>query len=432
MNMFKLKKSDLIYFSLIVYLYVLLFGGWFLKVIGLPTNLTLIIVKAIDFFPILYWIILNPVFLLTFKTSSFKSLKFWLLWLVVLVLLLLTSWFHQRQAISLSLVQWGALVRYIPLACIVLMIQKHKDYWSHFLYHLRLILTILLILFGAILIGGEGVMYFFLPAMAENATGLRESLLGNYSVIFANTIDYAFLMTLLYTFFVNNAKLNNFKRVIFTLLLLYPIFRTGSAISVIVFLLIAWISLTRNVLKVRYFFIGICVLVLTYLGYQYRTEVKEVIEVAQLSRLGMLLQTLPDFLKEMNWDTFWGVGCDGYVVLDKVNSYDEPVLMLLYANPGDISMFGDVYWVALIVYHGLIGFLLIVILYYLVYRSVAVVKYADSDFYYKSIVNCLFMAIFIFGFLNQILVVKTFCSVFWLLMGFIYSKRYNYAYFASK
>ena len=72
MNMFKLKKSDLIYFSLIVYLYVLLFGGWFLKVIGLPTNLTLIIVKAIDFFPILYWIILNPVFLLTFKTSSFK------------------------------------------------------------------------------------------------------------------------------------------------------------------------------------------------------------------------------------------------------------------------------------------------------------------------------------------------------------------------
>lgn len=430
--MFVLKKTDLIYYSLVIYLYALLFGGWFLKVVGLSTDLTLLIVKVVDFFPILYWIALNPVFSLNFKSSSFDSLKFWLFWLLVLALLLLTSWYHQRQAVSLSIVQWGALVRYIPLACIVLMIQKRGDYWKQFLHHLRLILIVLLTVFFLVLIGGEAVMQFFLPAMGENATGLRESLLGNYSVIFANTIDYAFLMVLLYVFFVNSVKMNKCKRFIFTLLFLYPIFRTGSAVSVTVFLLIAWIILTRGMLKFRVLSVVLFVLLLVYLGFQYWFAVDEMIEIAKLSRLGMLLQTLPDFLKEMSLDTFWGVGCDGYVVLDKVNSYKDPVSMLLYAEPGDISMFGDVYWVALIVYHGLVGFLLIIYLYYMVYRSVAEVKYVDNDFYYKSIVNTLFIVIFLLGFLNQVLVVKTFCSVFWLLMGFIYSKTNKYAHFADK
>lgn len=432
MKMFVLKKTDLIYYSLVIYLYALLFGGWLLKVVGLPTDLALLIVKVIDFLPILYWIILNPVFSLRAKYSSFDSLKFWLLWLLVLFLLLVTSWFHQRQAVSLSIVQWGALVRYIPLACIVLMIQKRGDYWKQFLHHLRLLLIILLGVFFLVLIGGEGVMQFFLPAMGENATGLRESLLGNYSVIFANTIDYAFLMVLLYVFFVNSVTMNKFTKFIFTLLLLYPIFRTGSAVAVTVFLLIAWITLTRDMLKFRIFSLALIALSLGYLGFQYWYAVEEVIEVAKLSRLGMLLQTLPDFLKEMSLDTFWGVGCDGYVVLDKVNSYEEPVSMLLFAEPGNISMFGDVYWVALIVYHGLVGFSLVTYLYYIVYRSVAVVKYADNDFHYRSIVNALFIAIFLLGFLNQVLVVKTFCSVFWLLMGFIYSKTNNYAHLADK
>ena len=420
--MLKVGKNDLFYYILITYIYVLIFSGWILKISGIPTELSLLIVKGIDYFPICFWVLSNPSFVLSDKVNTFISLKFWIVCFLILILLLITSWVHGEQSILFSIQQWGALIRYIPLACIVYEFQKEGNYWDKFVVHLRYFLTILLFLFFIVWIGGNNVMMFFLPVMSENATGVRESLEGHYSVIFANTIDFAFLLVLLYTVFINNARWSKYRRFLFSILIFIPIVKTGSVISAFVFCLIAGLAFTYRKPMVRVLLGCLLLILVFYLSYKFWYEIQLVVENAKLSRLGMLTLTLPDFLSEMSLDTLFGVGCDGYVVLDKVNSYKEQVHMLLYALPGDLSAFGDVYWVALLVFHGLIGFSLIFYLFYSVYHS-AVGKYSDNFFLYRNIVTYLFLSIIIFAFFNQVLVVKTFSSFFWILMGFILSKN---------
>lgn len=423
--MLLIKKSVLIYSSVISYLYLLFFSGWILKFTGLPDNFLLVLIKIIDFIPIIFWVIMNPSFLIHDKQKSIISLSYWLLWCLILLLLIFTSKIHGNQSISLSLVQVGALIRYIPLANIIIYCQKYNDYWMNFVHHLKIILFILISIFILVLLGGEQVMMFFLPVMGKNATGLRESLLGNYSLVFANTIDLSFLLLILYTILVHNKSLSFIKRLIFTLIMFLPILRTGSLITFAVFLFISFVNLTYNKIKIRTIISILLIITISVIAYHFRDEIEKIIEIAKLSRLGMIFQTLPDFIREMSFDTFFGVGCDGNIVLNKVNSYPNPVHMLVNAKSGDISMFGDVYWVALTVFHGIIGTCLIIYTYYIVYKAVLHNEYIDSTFLYKKIIYCLFFEIIILGFLNQVLVVKTFCVIFWILIGFIYSKTYK-------
>ena len=166
----------------------------------------------------------------------------------------------------------------------------------------------------------------------------------------------------------------------------------------------------------------IFIVIISILGYIYWDLVMLVIENAMLSRLGILTLTAPDFLSELSIDTFWGIGNDAYVVLDKVNGYKEQVWMLYYAKDGNISAFGDVYWVALLVFHGLIGLGIIIYIYYSLYKSTSGKKYIDSKFDYDRIIKWFFFSIVIFAFLNQVVVVKTFALVFWIFLAIVYNK----------
>lgn len=418
--MLKYSKYEWGYKLLIVYIYTLLFSSSIMKMVGVPSSVGLPLIAVLDIMPLAFWFLLNPSFRIKTKEVFVDTFKFWFLWLVVLIFLLIAANRHGGSLIP-SLVHWGALVRYMPLAYIIVEIGKHIEIEDRIIKQFG-ILAIILILIGYLCIIAGDNATIFLPLLPENATGERETLEGNYSAIFANTIDYAFILVLFYSIFAHRQGLNKFKTAVLTLLFFVVIFKTGSAIGTTVFSCIAFFRLTQDNNSVRYSMIALLVVAICILGYIYWDLVMLVVENAMLSRLGILTLTAPDFLSELSCDTFWGIGNDGYVVLDKINGYKDQVWMLAAAKDGDISAFGDVYWVSLLVFHGLIGLVIICYIYYSLYKAVNKKSYIDSRFNYSKIINCFFVSIIIFAFLNQVIVVKTFALVFWVFLAIVYNK----------
>lgn len=416
--MLTINRYILVYRLLIGYIYAILFSGTILKYFGIPTNIYFIIIAVFDILPLIIWFVSIPSFKIAYKKIFVDTLSFWLIWICVLLLLLLGN-YRNHGNITSSILHLGALIRYIPLAYIVISIRKYINVDDRIMKHFKIIGVILIIVGYLCIYLGENATVF-LPILPENATGLRETLAGNYAAIFANTIDFAFILLVLYTVFVY--KIENTNGLLLTLIFFFPIFKTGSATATVAFLIIAFFRLTQKHLSIRYFLISISVIMLIIGVYEYWDLVKAVIENAKLSRLGMLTLTGPDFISELSLDSFLGVGCDGHVVLEKVNSYQEPVSMLWYAKDGDISMFGDVHWVALLVFHGLMGLGLIVYLYYGLFKVVANKIYLDDNYDYDHIVKWLFFLIVFLSFVNQIIMVKSFAIFFWILLAIVHNK----------
>ena len=418
--MLKSSRYEWGYKLFIVYIYILLFSSSIMKVVGIPPSVGLQLLAIWDIIPLGIWFLSNPSFRIKSKEVFVDTFKFWILWLVILILLLIASNRHGGSIIP-SLVHWGALIRYIPLAYIVVEIGKHIEIGDRIIKQFGIFAIILVFIGYLCIIAGDNAT-IFLPLLPENATGERETLAGNYSAIFANTIDYAFILVLLYTIFAYRQGVKRFKLAVLSLIFFVVIFKTGSAIGTAVFLCIVFFRLTQDNNIVRYTVITLFVVAICMLGYIYWDLVMLVVENAMLSRLGILTLTAPDFLSELSYDTFWGIGNDGYVVLDKVNGYEDQVWMLSYAEDGDISAFGDVYWVSLLVFHGFVGLVIICYIYYSLYKATSKKKYIDSKFDYSKIINCFFFSIIIFAFLNQVIVVKTFALVFWVFLAVVYNK----------
>ena len=366
--MLSLNKYKLAYRLLIGYIYVMLFAGVVFKYIGISNELGFILLTTFDVLPLIMWFLSNPSFRINTKEMFVDTLQFWILCICILALLLLSNARH-NGSIGGCLAHYGALVRYIPLACSIVSINKNININDAIIKHLKIV-TIILLLVGYICI-----------ALGEKAEIL-----------------------------------------LLTILFFFPVFKTGSATATVAFVIIALFKLTQKKYIIRWIFIFIVVLILGFLIIQYWYFVDEIIENTKLSRLGMLTLTGPDFISEFSIDTFWGVGCDGYVVLDKVNSYQDTVLMLAASEDGDISALGDVYWIALLVYHGIVGLMLIIYLYYNLFKTTANKRYSDSKFDYSCIVKWLFFLIIFISFANQIVVVKTFAVFFWIFLAIVHNK----------
>lgn len=419
--MLKTEWYELGYKLLVLYIYTLLFASFVLNKIDFPIDIGLKLLSFLDIIPLCIWILYNP--RLRIKTKDFfvDTFQFWVIWFLLLGLLLFTSYWRGASIIP-SFVYWGALIRFIPLAYIVVSLNKHIDINDRLLKHLKRITVILLIVGYLCLILGERAT-ILLPLLPKNATGERETLEGNYSAIFANTIDYGFILVLLYIIWTYKKNVNSPQALMLIIVFFIPVFKTGSAAATLVFVIVAFFRLTQTYKLIRKFIIYSLLLITITLFYIYWDMVILVYENAQLSRIGMLTMTAPDFIKEMSIDTLFGVGLDPVIVYDKVNSYSDKVFMLQYVEPEETtSAFGDVYWVAILVYQGVIGLVLMVWMYLKLLKSTISKNYRDNEYDYKRIVKWVFFAIAFWALLNQVLVVKTFALIFWLFLGVVYSK----------
>lgn len=153
------------------------------------------------------------------------------------------------------------------------------------------------------------------------------------------------------------------------------------------------------------------------------THIEEIIliyDVAKLSRLGILTITLPNFISELSVDTFFGIGTNIDIIYAKVNSYPEKVHILEYMY--ELGGFADVYWFALIIYHGIIGFIFLFVLFYKIFHALL---FNTKNKKIKTIINSIWITSLLLGFFNQILVVKQFTIFFWIIIGIIYAKEHH-------
>lgn len=412
-----MNNSKILYKFIVVYIYAVLFGGFFLKKVGIPNELGLKLMTCLDIIPLVVFFFCNPSF---YKkgVNIFKTTSFWFAWILLLGLLLLTAYLHHGN-IAPSIVHIGALLRYLPLTYIILSLSPKINVVEKLIYHLKIITAIILTIATICIFMGSRAE-LLLPVMSKDATGLREISSGYYSAIFPNTIDLGFLLVMLFIVWSNDRKFGLGKYILFSLWTGFCIFKTGSATATAVFSLIFFLRLTENnkILRNTLVSFGLVIVIALYFRYQY--EISLVIENMQLSRLGIISLTGPDFIKEFSTDTLWGIGNDADVVLNKVNSYPEKVHMLYYME--DLSAFGDVYWVALLVFHGIFGLLIIGYIFYKIYHGICKYNINDKNFNFKRIIKWSYIAIFLLGFMNQVLVVKTFAIIFWIMVAITYSK----------
>lgn len=400
-------------------LYYILFSGVIYKIIHIPTSIALALISAGDILPLLVWIIYNPTFKLYTIRNWIKSADLWIIAFLI-ILLLFSSDIRKGSNITTSIIHFGALIRYIPLSILVADACSSTKYARKMIKQLNAITTIILLTSWLSVISGQ-YGEFLLPVLPENNTSLRELQNGYHSGIFVNTIDLGFLLDILFAFKIFQRKCVGFKTILILFIFIVPTYYTGSAASsgIIILIYLYWIySNYPNFFKVASIpLIGLFIALIL----SYSDEIIIIYEVAKLSRLGVITIILPYFLKEFSIDTFLGIGTNIDIIYIKVNSYPEKVHILEHMY--ELGGFGDVYWVALIIYHGVIGFLLFVFLLYAVYKCVKSNEYKTNILNYKCLINTLFGSMIILGFFNQVLVVKSYSLIFWTLIGFIYSQR---------
>lgn len=409
----KLKYGCIICFS-----YFFIFGGLILRLLKVPVDVGLNIISISDIIPLFMWLILNP----KFKINSFffiNSFSFWCIWVVISIFLLFAD-FRHHSGITNSLIHLGALIRYIPVAFMTVEVCKSLPRYASKLLHQLEVLSLIVVILGwiSIILGEQADVLF--PIMPEVNTAVRELKLGWHSAIFPNTIDLGFILNIFFLIWIYRQHLSKLKFISLSIIFAFPIYMTGSIAAFAMFCIVLICNIASRKRTLGVFLVVSLGFILSFLIFLYWDILVAVVENAQLSRLGILLNTLPDFISELSLDSFLGTGTGVDAVYNKVNSYNNKVFILQHME--NLAGFGDVYWVALLVYHGILGCLLIYTIYYLIYKTLIRLEFQDNYYNYKAIVNWIFISIICLGVFNQVLTVRAFSYVFWILMAIIYSK----------
>ena len=347
------------------------------------------------------------------------SKRFWKI-IFSFFVLVLVSVFVNTPNIASSITHFVVLIRFIPFAYFVVLFGSSNV----ILRHIKIASFILLFIGVIEVVFGPSCYSLFLPA-----TKLRSSSLYNENDIFGiypNAVDYAYLLL---AFFIlhYSCVFNNFSKKLF-LLVLYSvlIYYTGSKTALLVAILIILLVVPRSpVLKVFFLIIGI--LIASYFIYDnFELFYWTVFEDSMYSRGGLLLVTLPGFLNELSLNTFIGVTSDCQLAFDKISSLPNPLLWI--QNVEGMTAFEDCFYVALIIYYGMIGFGILVYLFVKVYMFLINQKYTLKSYDCKFVIRSLFLCLLILPLVGQILIIRTFSFMFWTLMAVMYSNinLYNF------
>lgn len=398
--------------AIIIYTYIIIFGGWLFKLINLPSEVGLIILQLFDYLPFLF---LPWLFKVKRNTKILpNSIYFWVIVILFLILSLTTTIYHKGELMA-AIAHFGALFRYTPLAALLYILKiSEKD--IKLFYKNFIIISVILIIIGYLeIIGGDNIKDLFLPLTKEYSSSANIKDSSSISGIFPNTVDYSYFLVISYIIISNKRNVTN--QFLLFVLYLIPIYFSGSKAALIIFLLCLSFKM-ENIKMIRNTFIGVVGVGAAVLIYQFWELFYWTVFIdSQASRLGYIIFTLPSFIQEFSIDTLIGVSPDKTLVYQKINSYvNAPMLTW---NIDYITSFEDEFYVALIVYYGLIGFSLLLFLFIGMYRAFNNVKWKDTLFNYPIIVKSLFIILVIAPLFNQIIILKPFTIFFWCWIGLI-------------
>ncbi|MCC8088716.1 MAG: hypothetical protein LIO79_05575 [Rikenellaceae bacterium] len=408
--------------AIIAYIYIVLFSGWLMARIHLPESLWAILQPVIDMIPLLLFIFNFRIL----KSNIFfvHTTKFWRL-LIVFVTIAIFSTIIQSAGIASTVVHLGIMFRFLPLAIFFAQSGDADNNNAIFIKHFKIITSILIVIGFIQLVGGIRVFEFFKPLTKERSSisiADAEHLDGMVYGIFPNSIDFSFFLVIAYAFFINQNNLTSFKKFFLNIIFLILIYYTGSKAALFMYILIFSISLKNSGIRISFWFIGILAGAVT--AYIYWDLLYWLLFIdAKFSRLGMIIYTLPEFISKMNFATFFGAGSDGDIIFKLVNDLPNTPAMLKQRE--SMASFEDCSYVALTVYYGLVGIGLLITLYYKLYNTLMSLKFRDNVMNYKKIIISIYICVIIGPLFSQITITRPFSLFFWILIGFIYSKRKN-------
>jgi LPXTG-motif cell wall-anchored protein len=144
---------------------------------------------------------------------------------------------------------------------------------------------------------------------------------------------------------------------------------------------------------------------------------QQYVDKAMEQRLGIILLVLPYFVSSLgSLDILFGLSADRQI-LDQVISdmFDVPLLLVQ-----EIATIEDVYWAALLVYYGVVGFALLGGFFWVVLRRVQTIYHQAEDATVKRVAQIallLFVVAIPLNFLGQFFEVRQFSFYLWTFVG---------------
>lgn len=417
----RLTFRRLLSILLLLYISVTLFEWFIIKWIAFNPTLVVYFRLALDVFPTILFVLSLILQQVKIVRLSLYLLSFYLISLALFIVSILV------QGASMSSIpgHFGVIFRFAPLSIIISSL--HYYHWNF--DRLRIWAVRFLYIFLALgvleVILQNNLRKVLLPSseLFENIfdrlpVALQPSDDYQISTTFVNPIEYCFLIIGLYIIFLS-IDTSFRKKLLISFLCLLVTFNSGSIAGFLFLLILIYVVLIKKpFFKYLIYLSGI--VAASVIIYRNWETISWYFEISyQYNRLGIILNTLPEFLSSGLINVLFGIGSDENHAYELITSYKTVPLMIYYDK--NLAGLDDVYWIALLIYHGLIFIILLGYFFVLIINASNQMNRADS-----LIIKRLLLLMFCLGFINQIMEVKPFSLLFWTTIGILVNTVLNH------
>ena len=356
---------------------------------------------------------------------------------------------------TFALVQLKAFLRYVPLMYVVLMLKPTSADLKAFLTAIFSGAMIQATLGICQLFGGIPARDFLAARSTQDAvagfradfTGARFEGVNNLIGSMGNTINYGMFFVVVFVCWLVFRMEDKLTHWLVTLALFIPIYLTGSRSVVIAAILALIVQQVmthgrKRALAITFALVFVTASLLTLglqqnsissgadRGYASRTRffamfTSSYVEEAMNQRLGMVVYLIPQFAQRGH--VLLGYSPDKNIFLSAVADQFTgiPTILLLVLD----AILEDVYWLALLIYFGIMGFALFVIYMWLLYRRVAgywrrLPRRFETKFCFAALI--LLIVTIPLNCFNQAFTVRQFSFFLWTTCGFALCSARSY------
>lgn len=356
-------------------------------------------------------------------------------WLAAFLALAVVSMLVNGASLFTPTVNLKALLRYVLVAYVLVQVGVSRDEVRTLFRALMAGVALQAVVAGMEALGGETVKMWFIPAASRaeiggvglTVTSLKESLKGYVFGTMSQTIDFAFFLLVgLVAWLVNEAG-RSMLYWLGAVVLLVLLYLSGSRSAFLAGLLVIVlhqyaIGRVRRTVVVGLLLAPVVAAAVVFLGarlassYVLQSFTGAYVQMAYAQRLGILFFVLPHFLTTGARTILVGLTADRLILTRFIHGMST-IPSLLLSNVGDIE---DVYWVALLVYYGVLGLAAFVGFLATTFRRVREVHAAAPERWVRMLalvaMLCLVLTLPLNVF-NQAFEVRQFSYFLWLVVG---------------
>lgn len=430
---FRLSSFDLSTF-LIVYLYWVAFEWILLS--RIPSMAAIQVIRnTVDVLPLAFLILSAIVLNIRFKASEIKILAAFAG--IVIISVISLAW--EGGPVESVFDYIGVTIRFVPL--LILVRFASDNFFEKLFSHIKIIYWLMVVLAIINLINKDAFILAFLPPSEIFGEVLPTTYTDpGISASFINTVEFAFFflgLTVIYL----NGSLTKSSIYLIALVSSVLIVLSFSIASILALIGIFWFRSKRKLLVGTLILCGLTtafVFLNNYIEELLGMDIAYWIEISsEFNRLGYITKVLPEFLTGHFKDLFLGMGYDAGVVDMKLNSYKNTTLVMIN-NENNLKYLKDVYWLSILFVQGVVALGLTLGVLRMIWRKLSM---EDPSLRWDKVISCqlsetkktktlstakmLILVVLFLGFFNQVLDIKAFTYIFWLVIAVFMERTYR-------